>query len=78
MRNPYIGKGRTELRNAMMRLKGADIYTPRAAVQIDDAFKATEAAMPQGMQASYKQQRDESLSKLDSNYQTVKKQDYLH
>jgi len=68
MRNPYIGKGRTELRNAMMRLKGADIYTPRAAVQIDDAFKATEAAMPQGMQASYKQQRDESLSKLDSNF----------
>ena len=69
MRNPYIGKGRSELREAMMRLKGADIYTPRAAVQIDDAFKATEAAMPQGMQASYQQQRGEALAKLTDSFQ---------
>ncbi len=68
MRNPYIGKGRPQLREAMMRLQNADIYSPRAAVQIDDAFKAEEALMPQGMQGSYRQQRDESLNKLSDSF----------
>ena len=70
MRNPYIGMGRSQLRDATKRLQGADIYSPRAAVQIDDAYKATEAAMPQGMQASYVQQRGEALAKLTDDFRS--------